>query len=251
MPGAWLNFMPASERDSGRPDLQSLTMNPAALRALFSGLIALAFSACASVTVKQVDSAQGRKPTGVPKTYYVVPFSTAGANVKEHPMREHPGQLANETQQLVASALVSELSKTLGPAKLVSSPAAAGRNGWLVTGDITRINEGSRILRMAIGLGAGGTKLETRVRVINLPATNPPFLGFNTTGGSGAEPGAATNPIPFSSAPTALLATRTGITDDANRTARMITATIADYQVQHGWLAADKVKKPKTGKPGQ
>jgi hypothetical protein len=180
-----------------------------------------------------------------------VPFSTAGANVKEHPKRKNPGQLANETRQLVTDALVAEISKSLGQAKVVSSPAAAGRNGWLVTGDVTRINEGSRILRMAIGLGAGGTKLETRVRVTNLPSSNPPFLSFNTTGGSGAEPGAATNPIPFSSAPTALLATRTGITDDAGRTARMITAAIADYQVQRGWLAPDQVKKPKTGMPGR
>jgi hypothetical protein len=109
---------------------------------------------------------------------------------------EHPGQLANETRQLLTDYLVSEIGKTLGPAKLVSSPAAAGRSGWLVTGDITRINEGSRILRMAIGLGAGGTKLETRVRVINLPASNPPFLSFHTTGGSGAEPGAATTRFP-------------------------------------------------------
>ena len=226
-------------------------MNVVSLRLVFSGFAALALSACASVTVKEVDANQARKPSAAPKTYYVVPFSTAGANIREHPMREHPGQLANETRQLLTDYLVSEIGKTLGPAKLVSSPAAAGRSGWLVTGDITRINEGSRILRMAIGLGAGGTKLETRVRVINLPASNPPFLSFHTTGGSGAEPGAATNPIPFSSAPTALLAAKTGITDDAARTSRMITAAIADYQVQRGWLAPDKVKKPKTGAPGQ
>jgi Domain of unknown function (DUF4410) len=225
-------------------------MNIAALRVVFSSFAALAFSACASVTVKNVDASQGRKPTAAPKTYYVVPFSTAGANVKEHPMRKNPGQLANEVQSLISTSLVSEISSTLGPAKLVSSPTAAGRNGWLITGDITRINEGSRILRMAIGLGAGGTKVETRVRVTNLPASNQPFLSFNTTGGSGAEPGAATNPIPFSSAPTALLAMKTGITDDANRTGRMINAAIADYQVQRGWLAPEKVKKPKTVTPG-
>lgn len=226
-------------------------MNSGSLRVAASGLVAMIFTACASVTVKEVDASQNQKPKAAPKTFYVVPFSTAGANIKEHPMREHPGQLASETQRLLADYLVAEISKTLGPAKLVSSPAAAGRNGWLVTGDITRVNEGSRVLRMAIGLGAGGTKLETKTRVTNLPASNPPFLGFSTTGGSGAEPGAATNPIPFSSAPTALLAAKTGITDDAARTSRMITAAIADYQVQRGWLAADKVKKPKTGAPGR
>jgi hypothetical protein len=81
--------------------------------------------------------------------------------------------------------------------------------------------------------------------VRNLPASNPPFLNFATTGGSNATPGAATNPIPFSSAPTALLQSTQGVTDDAARTARMITATIADYMVQRGWLAAGAVQKPK------
>jgi hypothetical protein len=221
-------------------------MNTAALRVVISGFAALAFSACASVTVKDVDSSQGRKPTAAPKTYYVVPFSTAGTNVKENPNRKYPGQLAKEGQELVAKAVVASISKTLGPAKLVNSPASAGRDGWLVTGDITRLSEGNRYLRMFIGLGAGGTKMETRVSVTNLPASNPPFLKFNTTGGSGATLGAATNPG-YTSPATLVLNARTGITDDANRTARMITAAIADYQVSRGWLAPGKVAKPKTG----
>lgn len=223
-------------------------MNLAALRVVFPGFAVLAFSACASVTVKEVDVSQSRKPTAAPKTYYIVPFSTAGANIKENPNRKHPGQLANEGQKLIADAMVADISKNLGPARLVSSPAQAGRNGWLVTGDITRLNEGNRYLRMFIGLGAGGTKMETRVRVINLPASNPPFLTFNTTGGSGAELGAVTNPG-YSSPATALMNARMGVTDDAQRTARMITAAIADYQVKRGWLAPGKVRKPKTGNP--
>jgi hypothetical protein len=220
-------------------------MNSAALRVAGSSLAVLIFSACASISVKDVASQNGATPKAVPKRYYVMPFSTAGAQIKEHPQRKNPGQLANESQTLVAQALVADLSKNLGPAKLVKSPSEAGRDGWLITGQFTKINEGSRILRMAIGLGAGGTKMDTRVHVTNLPGGNPPFLSFNTTGGSGAEPGAATNPIPFSSAPTALFAANKGVTDDAARTARMITAEIAEYQVEHGWLAPGKVVKPK------
>lgn len=223
-------------------------MNLAALRAVSSGLIALVFSACASVTVKEVDASRGRKPTAAPKVYYVVPFSTAGAQIGENPNRKYPGRLGSEGQKLLADAMVADLSKSLGPARLVSTPAQAGREGWLVTGDFTRLNEGNRYLRMLIGLGAGGTKMETRVRVINLPASNPPFLTFNTTGGSGAALGAVTNPG-YSSPATALMNARMGVTDDAERTARMITAAIADYQVQRGWLAPGKVRKAKTGNP--
>jgi hypothetical protein len=31
---------------------------------------------------------------------------------------------------------------------------------WLITGQFTRVNQGSRALRIALGLGAGGTKME-------------------------------------------------------------------------------------------
>jgi len=140
---------------------------------------------------------------------------------------------------------VSELPAKIAPATLVNSPATARRDGWLVSGEITRIDEGSRILRMAIGLGAGGTKLQTRVAIEDLTARTPAFLRFSTSGGSGATPGGATNPIPFSSAPTVLFQGQQGITDDAARTARMISARIADYMATRGWLASGAARRAK------
>src|SRR5262245_28546314 len=108
-------------------------MNSAALRVVFPGIAALALSACASVTVKNVDKSHGRSPTARPGTYYVVPFSTTGARIGENQNRKNPGQLGAEGQRLLAQAMVSDISKNLGPARLVSSPAQAGRDGWLVT----------------------------------------------------------------------------------------------------------------------
>jgi hypothetical protein len=212
-----------------------------AFASLFAGLLC----SCASVTVKDMDSGHAATPKAAPKKFYVVRFSTEHANIKEHPMRKHPGQLGAEAQDLIANYLVSELTKNIAPATLVNSPAAAGRDGWLVTGDITNLNEGSRILRMAMGLWMGRTKVETRVAVQNLPARNKAFLSFSTDGGSGATPGAATNPIPFSSAATALFQSQQGISDDSARTARMITARIADYLTSRGWPVSAKVPKPK------
>ena len=205
-------------------------------------------SSCASVSVKNVDRDSGSKPQQKPAHFYVAPFSIAKAELRENTMLRQAkakGQLGPEVQQLLSKYLVSELSKNLGPASAVKPGAAPKSGGWLIGGEVTRVNEGNRLLRMGIGLGAGGTKMETKVAVRNLPASNPPFLNFATTGGSNATPGAATNPIPFSSAPTALLQSTQGVTDDAARTARMITATIADYLVQRGWLAAGAVQKPK------
>jgi hypothetical protein len=216
------------------------------IRPILAAFAAANLCSCASVTVKDAGGAvSGDKPLAAPKRIYVAPFSTAHASVKEHPMRKHPGQLASETQDLIAKHLVEDLSKTIAPATLVKSPAAAGRDGWIVTGDITEINEGSRILRMAIGLGAGSTKMETAVAVRASARSNRPFLTFDTKGTSGATPGGATNPIPFSGVPTALLAGQQGISDDAARTARMITSRIADYMVQHGWKVSGTVPKTK------
>ena len=219
-------------------------MLPSSLtRLLLAAFGASLLCSCASISVKNVGGGSSTKAVQKPAHFYVAPFSIAGADIKEHPMRKHPGALGTEAQELLAQSLVAELNKSLGPASLVAA-GTPPPSGWLITGQFTRLNEGSRILRMAIGLGAGGTKMETKVDVRNLPS-GAPFLDFSTSGGSGAQPGAATNPIPFSSAPTALMASQNGVTDDAARTARMIVATVADYMVKKGWLAPGKVKKPK------
>lgn len=200
---------------------------PKLLRLALLVLASSLLGACASVKVTDIDAATG-KPKA-PRKVYVAPFALAGANIKEHPMRKNPGKLGEEAQKLVADSLVAEVSKNIAPAKLVSSPAAAGRDGWVITGQFTRLNEGSRFLRMAIGLGAGGTKMETKVAVFAHGAKSKPILQFKTSGGSGSTPGAATNPIPFSSAPTAAIQARLGVSDDAARTARVITNRIQTY----------------------
>ena len=212
------------------------------LRSLLALSAALTLCSCASVSVKNA-TASGAKPTQPPKRFYVMPFSVAHADVKENSMGKTHGKLGPDVQRLVSEYLVAELSKNIAPASLAKS--GGGNDVWVVSGDFTKIYEGNRLLRMGIGLGAGGTKMETKVAVHNASAANPPFLKFSTSGGSNAMPGAATNPVPFSSLPSALLQSTMGVTDDAARTARMITATIADYMVKHGWLAAGKVAPPK------
>jgi hypothetical protein len=215
-------------------------------RSLLVALAATIFCSCASVTVGGVDASNRAKPVGPPKQFYVAAFDVSRTDAREHPLRKNPGQLRQEAQKLIANYLVADLSRNIAPATLVSSSRNAGRDGWLVSGEITKLNEGSRFLRMAVGLGFGRTKMETRVQVQNLPASNPPFLRFGTKGSSGVMPGAATNPIPFSATPTALLQGPQGVSDDSARTARMITAAVADYMVERGWLAPGKVQRPKT-----
>jgi hypothetical protein len=144
--------------------------------------------------------------------------------------------------------LISELSKLGIPATAAPSAARVPADAWLVTGRITRLSEGQRLLRMAIGLGSGGTKLETQVEVRS-GAKVAPVMRFATTGGSNAMPGGITNPVPFSGVPTALLNAKEGVTDDAARTARMITGTIGTYLAERGWISAERVPVVKHAKP--
>lgn len=169
------------------------------------------------------------------------------SGVKENPARKAPGKLHVEAQTLLKAALISELNKMGIASAEVGANRQSSAGGWVVRGKITRLAEGNRLLRMAIGLGSGGTKIETTTEVLSANRSKP-LLHFATTGGSNAMPGGATNPIPFSGVPTAILRARDGITDDSARTARMIAGTIGNYLADRGWLAREKVPVVKLAK---
>jgi hypothetical protein len=204
----------------------------------------LLFCSCASVSVRRPERSDAARPKAPPRHIYVEPFSVENTRVKESFSRKTKGQLKVEAQQILTRYLVSELSKNVAPTSVVRRGAALPRNGWLVTGEISRVAEGSRLLRMGLGLGMGGTKMETIVAVRNLPAGNPPFLRFHTTGGSNAMPGALTSPIPFSAGPTAILRSQDGVTDDSARTARAISSTLRSYMAERGWIAPAANPRP-------
>jgi hypothetical protein len=205
--------------------------------AAFASVLML-LGGCASVTVKDIDHDRGAIPAGRPAQFAVQPYAVDAARVRENPMRKHPGQLGSDAQQLLQGYLVAELQK-LGVSAIASGTNVAPRQAWIVSGVITRVAEGNRLLRMGIGLGMGGTKMETITEVRTAPGA-PPFLHFGTTGGSNATPGAATMPIPFSGLPTALMNSKDGVTADAARTARMIAARIVEYLAEHGWFSGEK-----------
>jgi hypothetical protein len=211
----------------------------ALLLALTAPLLALFLPGCASVSVKDVDHA-GTSNSGRPGRFYVAPFAVNSANVKENPARKSPGHLGSEAQQLLSGYLISELNQLGIPTSAAPSSARISADAWLVTGRITRLAEGNRLLRMAVGLGSGGTKFETQVEV-RKGGNAAPVMRFATTGGSNAMPGGITNPVPFSGVPTALINAKDGITDDAARTARMISGTIGTHLAERGWIAADRV----------
>ncbi len=223
---------------------------PLAAIALLAGFL----SGCASISVQpHSESDQAQKPEKI----YVAAFSVAhGAFAVDREgaeLRDFKTNLRTTLQ----TALVADLSRRLIPAAVAPpSGPLTGQHAWLVRGEFKRVNQGSRLLRGAIGLGAGATKLETRVQVYDLATgSDEPFLTFSTTGGSNAEPGAITgvwtNPV------TTVLGVGLGgignlmhgVTEDSKRTAREITAVLSDYMFRHHWIDADDWIHPKEASP--
>ncbi len=199
-------------------------------------LAGLALTGCSSVTVKNIECEKADHLQR-PKQFVVQPFDVDTGHVKENPARKQPGQLANEAQKLLQGYLSTEVPKLGAP--VVAKAPASSPDTWVISGRITRLEEGSRILRMSMGLGMGGTKMETQVEVA---AGGKCLMHFSTTGGSNAMPGAVTTPVPFTGLPAALSGAKDGVTDDAARTSRMICAAIGQEMVRRGWLAATPCK---------
>ena len=63
----------------------------------------------------------------------------------------------------IANNLVKGLDTHVAPAERTSSVRGLAKSGWLVSGEFIRVNTGSLLLRAGVGLGAGGTKMETQV----------------------------------------------------------------------------------------
>ncbi|MDD2707953.1 MAG: DUF4410 domain-containing protein [Verrucomicrobiae bacterium] len=84
--------------------------------------------------------------------------------------------------------------------------------------------------------GAGGTKVETQVQVYDLSISRTkPFMTFQTTGGSGSEPGAISGTGAVDAAVSAATQSLGGLGADCQRTARMIAGQLSAYMTGRGW----------------
>jgi len=210
----------------------------------------LALVSCASVSV-QKNSEQATLQ--MPQKVYVAFFDVTQGKFKVDREDVELTKFKKNLQAMMQTGMVTDLSHRLISA--VPTNKIQGfqpENAWLIRGEFTKVNQGSRLLRGAIGFGAGGTKVETKVYVYNLNQdSNIPFLTFSTTGGSNAEPGAVTGAaIDPVTAAIGVVASGAGgvahgLTEDTARTAREITAELSDYMYRSGWISKDKWIKPK------
>ncbi len=161
-------------------------------------------------------------------------------------------QIAKDIRKLGLTVLTVPPGESALPAGPNRRTTAHAIPTWVISGQFTRVNQGSRALRVVVGLGAGGTKMETAVQVFDSAAPgHEPALAFRTTGGSGAKPGvfvgaASTGPAAFVGLGLNVVGgSQPGVTEDTRRTARMITAYLSEDLAQRGYLDPAKVQHAK------
>jgi hypothetical protein len=209
---------------------------------------------CASISVKPGSQTATKQ---MPDKVYVTPFSTAHGEFNVDREGAELKKFKSDLQDMMMSGIATDLTKRLIPAGItLQKHWTVPENAWVIRGHFVKVNQGSRLLRGAIGFGLGGTKLETVVEVYDLSTlSDKPFLTFSTTGGSNAEPGAVTG---FATDPLTLVVEAAaggaggvahGVSEDTARTAREITAELSNYMYVQGWIPKDRWIKPKKYEP--
>lgn len=206
----------------------------------------LAFSSCSSVGVYSIRS-KSPAPQKAPSRILVEHFDAP-------PSAFHLGSRPATEKRTLRAEIVSNLARSTANQLRVHaadasvvSPAQPIRPGtWVIRGRFRHVDQGSRALRAAVGLGFGRTKMQTSVTVFS--ATNAglvPLFRFNTTGSSGLEPGIAlgvatggvgTAVSAASAAGSLVLASLPGVSTDIDRTSYEIAAVLSLYLQQHGLL---------------
>ena len=206
----------------------------------------LLMAGCASVSVKEDKWSKDR--LAMPPRVYVADFEVPADALDV----DRAGPELEGFRQTVLKGFTNELcdriTERIAPAVPLTKGLRPSKGAWIVEGRFLRVNQGSRLLRSVVGLGAGGTKMEARttVSVVGARGARRMIAEIETTGGSNAEPGMLTFPTPIGGGIRALVSlAKTGVTADQKRTARMITAAMAEKLERQGYALRGKKEKVK------
>jgi hypothetical protein len=111
-----------------------------------------------------------------------------------------PQARAREIVNGMSQSLIRNLRNKGFTAQRLSGPQATlPRDGWLLQGIFTEVDEGNRIKRAVIGFGRGATSMNVQVGVSNLASAQPqtPFILFGTVKDPKKVPGAAATMNPY------------------------------------------------------
>ncbi|MFM8831811.1 MAG: DUF4410 domain-containing protein [Spartobacteria bacterium] len=224
-----------------------------AARLVLSAL-SLWLASCASVSVDNIRQTSARPPLTAPDEILILPFAWNQSDLRVDRKGKDFEKFREELQARLNRHLIKKLGTHVAPARVISEEDGLPRgNYWLLTGRFARINQGSRLLRSTLGLGAGGTKMETIVVVQDLSGPSPnKFLAFETTGGSNISQGIGgvvtlpvSGPMALTSLFNAVDGIRSGVSFDTMRTAHEISATLSDYLHERDALGKKPHIKPK------
>jgi len=177
-------------------------------------------------------------------------------NIQDNNQSEDEIQLSHE----VADAMATELAQKI--ADLGLNPIRADKSlpvppgSILITGSFTNIDEGNRLRRNVVGLGAGKSNLDTNVHVFApSPSGDRELIAFDAHTDSGQMPGmAVTGPVGAAAGAGTAAAVAANVTlqgakiyksalaQQAAKLADEVAATLAKYFAQQGWIKSD-VKK--------
>ena len=208
----------------------------------------------------QGQALKGEQPTTKPHTIFIQDFELDYDNFKADEgvldrLRDRPRVLPqlrqkNDPEQK-ARNLVNQMSDSLQKnfenagiaAQRIDSVKGLPKEGWLVRGVFTEVDEGERMKRAVIGFGAGATSMEVQVSVIDL-AVNPdaPFIIFGTVKDPKQMPGAVVTRNPYVAAAKFVLE-KNASEKDVKRTAHEIVQEIQKYEEK---LKEEAVPTPPT-----
>lgn len=154
-----------------------------------------------------------------------------------HPLaRDNAAQRAHHIVDLMARSLVQHLeARGVRAARLGAAAGDLPREGWLVQGVFTEVDEGNRLKRAVIGFGRGATSMDLQIGISDLAGPDPraSFAVFGTVKDPSRIPGAAVTRNPYVAAAKFVLEKNAGERDIA-RTAERIAGEIVKLEEQSG-----------------
>ena len=235
----------------------------------------MAISGCAGASVAPGLNAQPAS-NNRPSTIYVYPFAASTSDVTlnqgyfqktyaqltESNQNQAQLDVAHQTASVLADSIVQQL-QALGftASRVARGTQVSGENVLIVDGQFLDINEGNRLRRMVIGLGAGEATLDTQVQVYQMASGGTPqIMQFHVNANSGQMPGAAlTAPAGAAAGGTAAaislglnLAAGAGKTYTsstavmAQRSAKQTVAYMSQYFATQGWIPQTMVQAADT-----
>jgi hypothetical protein len=227
---------------------------------------AVVLAGCAGAQVTQTtESAPIQAASGPPSQVIVYPFAVDPSDVTlnqgffQKTYRNMSGeddsaqqlQLARQTAQNICVQVAANLTtKGITSTCLQRGVPPTGSNVLVLDGEFTNINEGNKLRRMVIGLGAGASTLDSTVEMYQkTPDGSRELLDFSTHADSGYMPGAGITGPAGAAAGGAAAAASIGVNVAAggvknytsstgylvDKTATQIVNLVSGYYNRQGW----------------